>query len=399
LLNNGILRVRSTGRANGKLRQIVATFRRSSFLDFLWYTKWETSPPALYSTSGSPNPGWVQTNCDQQRSTRSSSCSAIQFAPADKIDGPLHTEDDSLLVCNSPTFGGDANDKIEIARATNASTAFVPAGSCSASPNLLGTLVAPSKSLQLPNDNAAIKTVADYKYTGETCLDFNGATVTVRTGQSWGAGGQISCTGIGNTISLGADTVFYISAQSTGCTNTNLNAVDYASPATGGGAACGHVAVSGNYSTNVTIASANDIIVTSTLKKTDGTDGIMGLVASGYVRVYHPVNRSSGCVNVLPTPPPVTEIDAAILATTGSFMTDNYGCGAPLGNLTIKGAIAQYWRGPVGTGSAANPTSGYIKDYHYDRRLKYREPPQFLDPKTSNWNLLRESEQSPVLNS
>jgi hypothetical protein len=51
----------------------------------------------------------------------------------------------------------------------------------------------------------------------------------------------------------------------------------------------------------------------------------------------------------------------------------------------------------VGTGSAASPASGYLKDYQYDDRLKYREPPQFLDPVTSSWNLLRESEQAPVL--
>ena len=45
MLDNGVLKVRSTGRSNGATRQIVSTFRRSSFLDFLWYTKWETLPP------------------------------------------------------------------------------------------------------------------------------------------------------------------------------------------------------------------------------------------------------------------------------------------------------------------------------------------------------------------
>ena len=44
----------------------------------------------------------------------------------------------------------------------------------------------------------------------------------------------------------------------------------------------------------------------------------------------------------------VIEIDAAILALDHSFIVDNWDCGL-LGALTVKGAIAQKFRGPVGT--------------------------------------------------
>ena len=70
-------------------------------------------------------------------------------------------------------------------------------------------------------------------------------------------------------------------------------------------------------------------------------------------------------------------IDAAILAINHSFIVDNYGCGSDLGTLTVNGAIAQKYRGAVGTTGG----NGYVKNYNYDDRLKYIEPPSFIEPK------------------
>jgi hypothetical protein len=83
-------------------------------------------------------------------------------------------------------------------------------------------------------------------------------------------------------------------------------------------------------------------------------------------------------------------IDAAILSTKHSWIVDNYKCGAKLGELTVWGSIAQYWRGPVGTGGGTG--TGYIKNYNYDQRLYTQEPPNFLSPISSSWKLARESE-------
>lgn len=85
-------------------------------------------------------------------------------------------------------------------------------------------------------------------------------------------------------------------------------------------------------------------------------------------------------------------IDAAILSTKHSWIVDNYKCGAKLGELTVWGSIAQYWRGPVGTGGGSG--TGYIKDYNYDQRLFTQEPPNFLSPISTSWKLSRESEVS-----
>ena len=81
-------------------------------------------------------------------------------------------------------------------------------------------------------------------------------------------------------------------------------------------------------------------------------------------------------------------IDAAILSTAHSFIVDNFKCGKHLGELTVWGAIAQFWRGTVGTGGGSGGT-GYTKNYNYDERLATLQPPDFLTPSSSTLKLSR----------
>jgi hypothetical protein len=112
------------------------------------------------------------------------------------------------------------------------------------------------------------------------------------------------------------------------------------------------------------------------------------------VRVYHPVNRSGSCTNAAGSNTDL-EIDAAILSLTHSFIVDNYTCGL-LGTLTVKGAIAQKFRGPVGTYSGGTKVTGYTKNYAYDDKLKYRSPPNFLPPVQAAWHVIVSNEQVPA---
>ena len=81
-----------------------------------------------------------------------------------------------------------------------------------------------------------------------------------------------------------------------------------------------------------------------------------------------------------------------MLSLQHSFIADNYRCGNKLGTITAKGAIAQKFRGPVGLVGS----TGFIKDYNYDDRLRYRSPPFFLDPVSAAWGVVRENEQVPA---
>jgi hypothetical protein len=408
LLTDGQLTVRSTGTYHGKVRQVVAKFRRAGFIDYIYYTKRETAPPPSYKNAADRD--WARANCDTTRINRpapsrtnglpsswdarqnkyTAGCSEIQFRDTDVIAGPFHTEDSSVLACGDPQFGGSTSDAVEVANATDSSSWYQQV--CSGGTvTAKGTLKAPSKSLDLPKNNLQLASQATYTFTGSTCLAFNGNQMTVQQNQVWGTGtnGTVDCSGTTTTYTLGPNTVIWV-ANNGSCNDPYDYIQNYVNTT-----ACGDVAVSGSYGTNVTVGAQDDIIVTSDLLRSN-SDAMMGLVANQFVRVYHPVtpkNRSqnqSGCSNNGGSH--VNEIDAAILATQGSFITDNWDCGNGLGDLTVKGAITQYWRGAVGTSDG----HGYTKQYNYDTRLRYREPPNFLDPTTALWGILRQSEQSPV---
>ena len=54
----------------------------------------------------------------------------------------------------------------------------------------------------------------------------------------------------------------------------------------------------------------------------------------------------------------------------------------------------QKFRGAVGTGSPV--VTGYLKDYWYDDRLRYRNPPYFLNPLKADWEVIGTTEQVPA---
>jgi hypothetical protein len=59
----------------------------------------------------------------------------------------------------------------------------------------------------------------------------------------------------------------------------------------------------------------------------------------------------------------------------------NYNQGADLGRLSIRGSIAQKWRGAVGTSGG----TGFDKDYSYDSRLQFASPPYFPQWTNAAW--------------
>ena len=109
-LATGTFKIRVTGRPSRPPSSGAASSRRSvasGFLNFIYFTDFETLDPQAYSTSR-PR-ATAQANCgDKYRSARAGNgCTEIQFVTGDELNGPLHTNDDSLLLCGSPVFGRD----------------------------------------------------------------------------------------------------------------------------------------------------------------------------------------------------------------------------------------------------------------------------------------------------
>lgn len=393
-LQDNTLRIRATGVANGKTRSIIATFKRRSFMDFVYFTNSEAQDPVIG--------GGTDAICSRQRTARGNNCTEITFVGPDVVKGPTHTNDSSVLTAGG-TIQFGRSGKQDAFEVNGPSPGYVGSGN----PVFMGPRKFYAGQMDPPPGNGALKLLATgWTYSGDTCLTFNAnATVTVRTGINWAAFGRVVCdSSAGGTVTTRPLTGAGAPPNGVIYVQTDPNSV----PSNcaydrwqkyNNDKACGDVAVSGTYAANVTVASENDIIVNADLKQATDSDTMMGLVATGFIRVYHPIaswNSYGQCSSSNPTPSGftrVSRIDAAILSLTHSFMVDNYGCASSEGTLTVNGAIAQYYRGVVGTG---NGTTGYIKDYNYDDRLKVREPPNFLDPVKTSWRIVRQTEQKPA---
>ena len=113
---DGTILIAATGKVGTTKRTVQATLRRRTFIDYLYYTDYETLDPALYTgplfTGDSTyTPAQATTNCTRYAyasPTRGTGCTEINFITADNVNGPLHTND-SFLVCGAPHFNGNTS--------------------------------------------------------------------------------------------------------------------------------------------------------------------------------------------------------------------------------------------------------------------------------------------------
>lgn len=373
----GSFRVRSTGFAGDVRLSIVATYKRTSLLDFIYFTQLETSDPVTYTDPDTIAHAKVQCIKFRREGRENvnlkdygAPCRRIVFVTGDEIRGPLHTNDD-LAICGTPEFGRDPTDRIEV---TAPPQGWI-AGGCSnpsgAEPNFKGEFVTTADKLEPPPTNAKLKEIAEPEYTFRcfTTIELDGDQM------------HIDSRYFDGTKPLPPNGVVYVENGPSGsCWGWSSCSGAYSpfSPSYSTQSKCGDAMVRGHYDGELTIAAENHIIVRDDI---DRDDGLLGLIANNFVRIWHPC--SSGISNI--------DIDAAILSIDHSFIVDNYDCGYELGNLTVDGAISQKFRGPVGTTGG----TGYIKNYSYDDRLRYMEPPSFLDPIKPSWHIERETLDFP----
>lgn len=449
--NTGVIRMRMTGRAGPpapasitnvnawraskwKKRSIVLEFRRKGFLDYAYFTDKEGRDPVLYSTGVAERTkctGYYVPEDDSLAAkllsryyydgsgtspNQRANCTEIRFANADNIRGPFHTNDSVFIeAAGGPNFGETATDVMEVyddkcpfrlsahSIPTGINDAGHSTGNCppasgtgSIQPDHTGPIIigAAAGYLPLPESNADLKiygdpTNSDAEYRGETFYGTTRLVLGTNTVTVTNAGYN---GGLPATIGYPASGVIYVDNEA-GVTSCEYDP-NATYPAIAAG--CALAEVSGNYNTSLTIASAADIVVTGNIQQAStATTAVLGLVADNFVRVRHyrtgttNTTCSSGAVlNTSGTA--ITEIRAAVLALRHSFTVDNYGCGSYLGTLHVWGVLAQAYRGAVAQGS-----SGYTKNYEYDRRMKYLTPPHFLSPTLSTWRISRYREQTP----
>ena len=252
--------------------------------------------------------------------------------------------------------------------------------------------------LAVPTSNSKLKTFAaagGKTYYGQTTIEFlsNGTMNTT----SYNPTSGLPVTE--NAAALPGNGVIYVEQNpKLGCSGIDGPLEqDYNDPK-----GCAIVTVHGTYTKSMTIGSAADILIDGNLERAG--DQVLGLVATNFVRLKH---QTRNCADVPTVPTPSNprcftltdvHVQAAILTLAHSFIVDNYNDGPKQGTLKVDGAIAQRFRGPVGTfnSSTGLGVTGYTKDYNYDQRLRYRSPPFFLDPISAAWRIIRANEQVPA---
>ncbi len=431
---DGTLRIRATGRAGGDTRSIVADIKQKGFIDFLYFTDYEVMDPQAL------NPTSTKDCAIHYYEGSRSGCTLIYFGGADTINGPLHTND-ALQTNGAATFNGKVTTAYKASSGANyvKSSGTTPSFLISTDPQNIATIGMPATNSQLKKETRSDLPLEvpnpGCLYTGPTSITFHSnGTMTVispwtketntagtsdatgthpakcGTPGSTGLAKMSGSTYVGETIDVPSNLVVYVQNVPSGTGNanytsgsrppyptsgastcaTNANSIGYprtseSVPFSGAyGCRNGDVFVSGTLSGNATIASENYIYVTGDIRYDDDAEDMLGLVGNNAVWVWNPVNSSG-------TPLLTTKnrrIDAAILSVGHTFLVQNYDKGSSnRGTLTVNGAIAQKFRGPVGTGSGASMSTGYGKDYNYDERFRYTAPPKFLSPVTTTYGV------------
>jgi hypothetical protein len=411
LTTEGVVGLTSTGRVRNTTRTVDVALRKRNFLDYLYFTDYETKDPAAYGPGDAFTPAEAQTLCSLHfYSGRDPNCTDIYFFSRDTLNGPVHSND-AILISGTPSFMGETTTSWDDPSGQRWRGSGTPFFARAGDPQL----VAP---LTLPPSNTAIRTEADPALGGTGCL-FTGPTrITLNSNGTMDVISPFTLPGSGNCLPglnqpLPPNGVVFVQNvpsghPDAGCTVHPLG-YPIALDITSYSCRDGDVFLDGTLDGRLTIAAEHDITVVWHVTYAGGLagDDILGLVANNYVQVYHPVectatDGSGNCTdgNNLPARGVQffqdVQIQAANLSVQHSIRVQNYRFGTPLGLLSIRGAIAQRYRGIVGTFSGPNPNSGYEKDYLYDPRLRYQSPPHFLDPVSSAWQVVTWAEGIPA---
>lgn len=422
-----VLEVTGTSQPPGSGRAVSRTLtvrlEPTGFLDYVYFTNFETIDPSLRDVNEQ-----VRDLCTRHYYTPYSSggyyaatrpdsyCPIINWTSGDVVDGPLHSND-ALYVGGAVRFT-DRKTESSWVKTVEPNKLWRGPGTPST-----GTSSAPgywpryAGTLDLPDANTEL-----LKYVQPvTDSSPNPDTATARPG----------CLYVGATrITFDNNQMKVFSPNTTNaperCLTTASRALEqtkpvpeviYVAPATGPCEGVGYprleedvtdrtttdynpcrgsAFVSGTVDGRTTVSAEDDIVVTADLNVADdgaATD-VIGLIAGNYVWVYHPV-RDNG-TNLLDSADAVRTIEAALVSLRHSFVVQNWSVGAPLSTnsnqaskLRVFGSISQQFRGPVGTGTAAAPSTGYLKNYIYDDRLQVLQPPYFILPENAPWEVVQ----------
>jgi hypothetical protein len=434
---SGIIRVRSTGKVGNVTRTLVADLKQEGFIDFIYFTDFETFDPDLFGGTDCDRYLWATAE------PRGTGCNTITFAAVDTFNGPVHTND-HMTVCGSTFNGNVTSSSTKTPTFTKPSGCNNPAGSFGAGPGYRSVVPMPSTNAEMKKEtrndlaevprpgclytgpttitllnNGKMNVVSPYTKFTNTAATKAAATNPAQCGVPGTASGSLGSPG-GATIDVLDFNLIFVQNVPAGngdanywgtstpanfvCSNKGsrlegwvFDTIRYplvnetmpstsASSAPAYGCLNGDVYVKGALDGALTIATENYVYVTGDITYVDPAESILGLVGNNAIWVWNPMNNSTSMIGGSGR-----TINAALLSVAHTVMVQNYEKGANRGTLRINGAIAQKFRGTVATSAtgASVPTTGYSKNYNYDDRLRAIAPPKFLSPVSTNYGVTK----------
>jgi hypothetical protein len=435
---SGVIRIQSTGRVGNVTRTLVADLKQEGFLDFLYFTDYETFDPDLFGG----------TNCNRYiwaTPKRGNDCDTITFPSIDTFNGPVHTND-QMTVCGAKFNGEVTSSSTMVPNVTRVSGCPTTFFKFNGGPVYHSEYPMPPTNAEMKKEtrNDLVDDVPrpGCLYTGPTTISFESGKMrvispytkftntastkagasnpTTRCGTPGSGNGALGSSNgalidvldanlvfVQNVPALATDANYWGTTTPSGFTCTNksnrsaawsFGASRYplaneripdtsADDAPAYGCTNGDVYVKGEVNGAITIASENYVYVIGDITYSSTDTSILGLVGNNAIWVWNPVNSSNQSL----IGGSGRTINAALLSVAHTFMVQNYNRGPNRGTLTINGAIAQKFRGTVVTYQTNNGvnsvSTGYAKNYNYDERLRVTAPPKFLSPVSTTYGV------------
>jgi hypothetical protein len=280
---SGTFRIESTGiygtGANKVTRSLVATFSHPGYLNYVYLSNFEEADPEVRGKEEKPCEVYHEERVEKGLES-SNTCISFPWIPADKIEGPFHTND-KADIDGSPVFGRSGhNDAIEMDR-----------GNYGGTPKFEGNGYTEKGATLLPPEAPAEELLAEagsgYKFTGRTIITLEGNKMKVTSEGTTKTNWPFPSNGVIAVVNSSAGCSYKYRALET---MYNTEATE--------GAGCGNVYIKGTYTASLTVIAQNDVVVIGNITTEGGESGgepkgnaALGLIAIGHARLYHPIKE------------------------------------------------------------------------------------------------------------
>jgi hypothetical protein len=278
----------TAGKSPEEHHTIIATFKVTGFLNFIYYTNHEDEDPSLYNASA---------NCKKETTyypeTVTDGCQLIEFASGDEINGPMHTND-APCIGGSATFGRKGHtppDTVEFYRGLN--TTGSGCNSTGTYYTSATTGYIKGESLEPPKSDTSLATYANAEdtFSGVTRLELNGSTNKILVHNAALTGGE-------EELPWPSNELIWVKQATGSCGYTYKTAKSDSKEEAADETNCADVYVKGSYTKPLTIGSAENVIINGPITTSTNSTGeptgtaTLGLIANSFVRIYHPVKET-----------------------------------------------------------------------------------------------------------